>query len=134
MLQATGSWSLDTCCAVPGNGCKGSNSSRQCYDHTSSANWLFGLWPAVARFDPRVNLPSGGYVYQNVRGGGNRWPAWGCYDNCDLCLDKTGSVVTDGGGYCSQGHTFRGTTSEICGSMQGWGQTAVEVWRPIDSV
>jgi hypothetical protein len=117
---------MDACCAVPQNWCQ--RDQGRCYDVTSSANWLFGLWPGPAeRFDPQPGgnpNANGRFDYQNVVSNGTGWPAWGCNDDCDLIIDH------DGGGYCDQGHTFRGKHEEICGSTRGWGATAIEVWRP----
>jgi hypothetical protein len=110
---------MDACCAVPQNWCQ--RDQGRCYDVTSSANWLFGLWPGPAeRFDPQGTRVQ----YQNVVSNGTGSPAWGCYNDCDLKIDH------DGGGYCDQGHTFRGKREEICGGTRGWGATDIEVWRP----
>ena len=54
-MQAAGSWSVDACCAVPGNDCDTDTltGERYCTDHASSSDWLFGLWPGPPqRFEP----------------------------------------------------------------------------------
>ena len=115
LLQAAGSWSVDACCAVPGNDCDKPSRDR-CNDHTSSSDWLFGLWPGPPqRFEPTGTDTA----YQVVRAG--EWPAWGGGD-----LHFPGAV----GGTCQQGGTYRGTHNEICGGEANWGATDVEVWYP----
>ena len=74
-----GSWSLDACCAVPGNDCcRGEsgdpcrNITDRCVDRTSSSDWLFGLWPGPPqRFEPTGTDTD----YQRVQAG--YWPSWG---------------------------------------------------------
>ena len=31
---------------------------------------------------------------------------------------------------CYQGQTYAGSTNEICGGLNNWGATQLEVWRP----
>ena len=122
LLQAAGSWSVDACCAVPGNDC-GINSYGWCYDHTSSSDWLFGLWPGP----PQRFEPTGADTdYQNVYA--DNWPGWG-RNLADLDIGHDGMP---GGSYasCDQGGTYRGTLDEICGGLENWGMTDVEVWYP----
>eukprot|EP01052_Picozoa_sp_SAG31_P044503 SAG31_NODE_7786_length_1596_cov_3.189045_2_plen_126_part_00 len=115
--QAVGSWSVDACCAVPGNACNRTHGI--CLDHTSSSDWLFGLWPGPPqRFEP-TGTPAAHTSYQMVEIGG--WPRWG---GDDLDIGKTS-------GHCDQGQAYRGTTGEICGGRGNWGATNVEVWYPI---
>ena len=122
LLQAAGSWSMDACCAVPGNDCQRRYDNR-CFDRASSSDWLFGLWPGPPqRFEPTGTDT----VYQIVEAG--RWPAWGS------ALDIGGNSGAPGGsgGSCFQGGTYgyRGTEGEICGGYGNWGETDVEVWYP----
>ena len=119
-VQAAGSWSMDACCAVPGNGCW-RPSLDYCVDLASSSDWLFGLWPGPPqRFQPTGTDTHG---YQLARA--DWWPVWG---GNDLAIGGSGAP---GGsdGLCSQGGTYRGTYGEICG-YGNWGATDVEVWYP----
>ena len=122
MVQAAGSWSVDACCAVPGNDCSNTYCNACCYDRASSSDWLFGLWPGPPqRFEPTGTDSN----YQYVNAG--YWPYWG--GNDDLAIGGSGAP---GGstGYCTQGGTYRGRPGEICGGDQNWGATDVEVWYP----
>ena len=124
-VQATGSWSVDACCAVPGNDC-GRNPAYgdYCLDHASSSDWLFGLWPGP----PRRFQPTGTRNdYQGV--GADWWPHWGY--GSDLNIGATSGAPGGSHGYCRQGGTYRGTDGEICGGVYNWGATDVEVWYPI---
>ena len=123
MVQAAGSWSVDACCAVPGNECHRPCSRGAsydcCLDHTSSSSWLFGLGPGPPqRFEPTGTDTDYQVVYAD------RWPQWGGND-----LDIGAPGGSDG--YCDQGHTYRGTRGEICGGYENWGATDVEVWYPL---
>ena len=121
MVQAAGSWSLDACCAVHGNECDRDN--HYCEDHTSSSDWLFGLWPGPPqRFEPTGTDTD----YQRVRA--DDWPAWGYGGDLDIGFS---GAPGGSGGYCHQGTTYRGTDGEICGGDGNWGATDVEVWYPI---
>ena len=118
LVQAAGSWSVDACCAVPGNDCYREQAS--CYDRASSSDWLFGLWPGPPqRFEPTGTDRR----YQIVWAGW--WPKWGG-DGGDLSIGAPGGVNA----YCQQGVTYRGTDGEICGGNENWGATDVEVWYP----
>eukprot|EP01045_Picozoa_sp_COSAG04_P016343 COSAG04_NODE_1355_length_7112_cov_3.537716_3_plen_130_part_00 len=123
LLQAAGSWSLDACCAVPGNECHTLDGQRYCWDRASSSDWLFGLWPGPPqRFEPTGNVPD----YQTVVE--DRWPEWG--GNYDLYIgDHSGAPGNSNAG-CGRGGTYRGTDGEICGGYENWGATDVEVWYP----
>eukprot|EP01045_Picozoa_sp_COSAG04_P053419 COSAG04_NODE_23311_length_340_cov_1.207469_2_plen_89_part_01 len=67
-VQAAGSWSVGACCAVAGNDCV----RPSCKDHTSSSDWLFGLWPGPPqRFDP--SGADTDYQTTNL----DYWPMWG---------------------------------------------------------
>ena len=122
VVQAAGSWSVDACCAVHGNDCRGAYHS--CYDRASSSDWLFGLWPGPPqRFEPTGTDA----YYQTVRAGW--WPVWGYGFNghTDLSIGWDSGAP---GGVCQQGGTYRGTDGEICGGDYNWGATDVEVWYP----
>ena len=124
LLQAAGSWSLDACCAVPGNDCQ--RGQGYCYDHASSSDWLFGLWPGPPqRFEP-TGTDTYDTPYQLVVAGW--WPAWG---NGDLDIGWDSGAPGGSGGFCDQGGTYRGPNGEICGGYGNWGATDVEVWYPI---
>eukprot|EP01045_Picozoa_sp_COSAG04_P019942 COSAG04_NODE_1987_length_5065_cov_8.528393_2_plen_130_part_00 len=110
---------------MPGNDCDNSGCPYfpcSCYDHMSSSDWLFGLWPdPPQRFEPTGN----GTYYQNVQA--DYWPYWG--HGGDLAIGYTsGAPGVDA--RCSQGGTYRGTPGEICGGFHNWGATNVEVWYP----
>eukprot|EP01045_Picozoa_sp_COSAG04_P032837 COSAG04_NODE_6571_length_1302_cov_3.160432_1_plen_129_part_00 len=123
LLQAVGGWSVDACCAVHGNEC---HPGDYCYDHTSSSDWLFGLWPdPPQRFEPTGTNTAYQYV------GADDWPQWGSYGHGDLHIGVNGGAPGGSHGNCRQGGTYRGTDGEICGGKQNWGATAVEVWYPI---
>ena len=127
LLQAAGSWSVDACCAAPGNDCDRGNG--WCWDRASSSDWLFGLWPdPPQRFEPTGTDT----VYQRVLSGS--WPKWG-WDGIsygDLDIGWTSSGAPGGShGYCDQGGTYRGTVGEICGGDHNWWATDVEAWYPI---
>ena len=120
MWQAAGSWSLDACCAVHGNGCI----HDACYDLTSSSDWLFGLRPGPPqRFEPTGTDT----FYQNVRA--DEWPQWGSY-GVDLSIGITSGAPGGANAGCDQGDTYRGTEHQICGGDGNWGATDVEVWYP----
>ena len=122
LLQAAGSWSVDACCAVPGNDC--GRGYDYCDDHTSSSDWLFGLWPGPPqRFEPTGTDT----VYQEVYA--DFWPIWGSGGG-DLVIGWTSGAPGGSYGRCSQGGTYRGTEDEICGGYHNWGATDVEVWYP----
>ena len=130
MVQAAGSWSVDGCCAVPGNECHRPCSHGAsydcCHDHTSSSSWLFGLGPGPPqRFEPTGTDTT----YQFVKA--DEWPRWG--PSSGGARDDDLAIQTPGGsfGYCHQGGTYRGTDGEICGGDLNWGATDVEVWYPI---
>ena len=75
LLQAAGSWSVDACCAVHGNDCHRDNTDYRgpyCTDHTSSSDWLFGLWPGP----PQRFEPTGTDTYYQTPGA-DIWPSWG---------------------------------------------------------
>ena len=126
-VQAAGSWSVDSCCAVTGNDCRDHAQYRYCFDRASSSDWLFGLWPGPPqRFEPTG--ANTGYQYSNPA----YWPTWGGSSD-DLCIG--GGVEPGPGGKnsaCQQGNTYHGTPGEICG--QDWAHrtdaTDVEVWYP----
>ena len=119
LLQAAGSWSMDACCAVPGNDC---HKPDYCYDRASSSDWLFGLWPGPPqRFEPT----GADTTYQDVNA--DAWPVWG---DGDLRIGDTSGAPGGSDGYCIQGDTYRGTVGEICGGKGNWGATDVEVWYP----
>ena len=124
LLQAAGSWSVDACCAVPGNDCRPQYSD--CFDRASSSDWLFGLWPGPPqRFEPTGTDTRYQYVVADL------WPWWGGSGGGDLDI---GTGLTSGapgvsGAGCAQGATYRGTHGEICGGGY-WGATDVEVWYP----
>ena len=127
MLQAAGSWSVDACCAVPGNECRRSYNPYydSCVDRTSSSDWLFGLWPGPPqRFETTGTRTDPAYQYVHA----NIWPHWGS----DLEIGLSASGAPGGSrGLCHQGRTYRGTDGEICGGDGNWGATDVEVWYPI---
>ena len=76
LLQAAGSWSVDACCAVPGNDCH--RDDGYCIDRASSSDWLFGLWPGPPqRFEP---TGTDTYYYQWIVAG--RWPGWSSRYTC----------------------------------------------------
>ena len=124
-MQAAGSWSVDACCAVPGNECDVYPDCDHscCYDRTSSSDWLFGLWPGP----PQRFEPTGADTdYQDVEA--DRWPSWGSGAGYgDLDIGNSGAPGGSDGG-CTQGRTYRGTHGEICGGTYNWGATDVEVW------
>ena len=125
LLQAAGSWSVDACCAVPGNDCHRGGGNDNCIDRASSSDWLFGLWPGPPqRFQPTGTHTTYQYVHAD------HWPMWG-----NLGVDLTIAAFTTGApgeqeGWCDQGGTYRGTHGEICGGSGNWGATDVEVWYP----
>ena len=83
VVQAASSWSVDACCAKPGNG----NDCTICIDHTSSSDWLFGLWPGPPqRFEPN-GFARDKPDYQFVSAG--QWPEWGL--NADLRIGDSGA-------------------------------------------
>ena len=117
-MQAAGSWSVDACCAVPGNDC---HPGDYCLDRASSSDWLFGLWPGPPqRFEPTGTDTH----YQEVAA--DRWPSWGVGD---LAIGDWGAPA-GAHGRCTQGRTYRGTDTESCGGQWNWGATDVEVWYP----
>ena len=129
LVQAAGSWSVDACCAVPGNDCNRYRHPPECVDHASSSDWLFGLWPGPPqRFEP---TGAGTDWYQDVDA--DRWPQWGGGDGGygDVDIGDTSGAPGGSGGYCEQGRTYRGTDGEICGGNSNWGATDVEVWYPL---
>ena len=126
-MQAVGSWSVDACCAVPGNDCHHSGGSAYgCTDRASSSDWLFGLWPGPPqRFEPTGTNTA----YQTV--GAGEWPQWGGNGSGDdLAIVVTSYAPDVSHGTCQQGGTYRGTHNEICGGEANWGATDVEVWYP----
>ena len=130
LLQAAGSWSVDACCAVPGNDCHrddGHCSSPCCFDHASSSDWLFGLGPGPP---PRSEPTGTDTAYQSILA--DFWPKWG--HNGDLDIGSRGAPggtdAEEVGHCCNQGTTYRGTPGEICGGTDNWGATDVEVWYP----
>ena len=128
-MQAAGSWSLDACCAVPGNDRGNCDDNRPaCFDRASSSDWLFGLWPGPPqRFEPTGTDTD----YQTVVA--DWWPEWGGYNGVgysDLHIGETSGAPGGSNRYCHQGRTYRGTEGEICGGNDNWGSTDVEVWYP----
>ena len=94
LLQAAGSWSVDACCAVHGNGCHRPCDSKVvgdcCTDHASSSDWLFGLWPGPPqRFEPTGADTS----YQRVVP--DAWPLWG--RSADLRIGTSGAPGGESG-------------------------------------
>ena len=92
VMQAAGSWSVDACCAVPGNDCRRSSGDGYCYitypcciDRASSSDWLFGLGPDP----PQRYEPTGtNTVYQTVLKTG--WPSWGSGADLSIGFDSRG--------------------------------------------
>ena len=128
-VQAAGSWSVDACCAVPGNTCCRGESGSPCWEETycvdraSSSDWLFGLWPGPPqRFEPTSTDTN----YQDVKT--DRWPRWGWGD---LTIGDDSGAPGGSHGECDQGRTYGGTDGEICGGTYNWGATDVEVWYPL---
>jgi alpha-tubulin suppressor-like RCC1 family protein len=120
------SWNKDTCCAEPLNDCP----EQYCRDHTSAANFIFGLEPGEpARFNP-LAAPVGSnarqWAYQNS--GPDYCPAWGTISD-ELHTGNVGPPGTRG--RCMQGQTFAGSYNEICGTMTPWGETRLQVWRRV---
>ena len=112
---------MDACCAVHGNDCHRDHNPPYCWDHASSSDWLFGLWPGPPqRFEPTGTDTA--YQYTDADG----WPKWGTGPD----LDIGGGTLDGSHGYCQQGGTYRGTDGEICGGDRNWGATDVEVWYP----
>ena len=108
---------------MPTNECHRDNNPSYCLDHTSSSDWLFGLWPGPPqRFEPT----GADTEYQVVDADG--WPSWG--SGSDLDIGETSGAPGGSHGYCNQGGTYRGTHGEICGGRGNWGATDVEVWYP----
>ena len=106
-----------------GNDCHRDDSPPHCDDHTSSSDWLFGLWPGPPqRFEPTGTDAS---EYQGIMT--DYWPQWGA-GGYDLAIGNSGAP--GGHGLCGRGGTFRGTDGEICGGTWNWGATDVEVWYP----
>ena len=122
LLQAAGSWSVDACCAVPGNDCH----DGRCDDRASSSDWLFGLWPGP----PQRFEPTGTFTFQYAHT--DHWPEWGWGPGGygDLNIGWTSGAPGGSDGSCNQGVTYRGTGGEICGGAYNWGATDVEVWYP----
>ena len=121
-MQAAGSWSHATCCAVPGNICR-----SDCYDQSSSSDWLFGLWPGP----PKRFEHQGDTDFQIVRP--DRWPQWGGNGHCDgdLVIGETDGKPGGSHGWCPKGDVFKTTRDgQICGGWGNWGETNVEVWYP----
>ena len=137
-MQAAGSWSVQACCAVHGNGCYSGDLSEPCdcsydppgcIDSTSSSDWLFGLWPGP----PQRFKPTGTNTdYQWVEA--DFWPLWG---GNDLSVGDS-STYPEGrhgtpGGECPHGDTYEEKRPEtFCGDGGDgpWGATDVEVWYP----
>eukprot|EP01045_Picozoa_sp_COSAG04_P013424 COSAG04_NODE_951_length_9210_cov_890.580178_9_plen_149_part_00 len=123
--RPSSSWCSGTGCS-PRSTCPRYASS--CTDHTSSSDWLFGLWPGPPQRFEHIGTNTD---YQGV--GVDRWPQWG-RGGGDLTIGGSGAPGGSGypgGGFCYQGHTYRGTEGEICGGSGNWGATDVEVWYPI---
>ena len=127
MLQAAGSWSVEACCAVPGNDCNRNSHPPQCWDRTSSSDWLFGLGPGPPqRFGPTGTDTHYQWVWRD------EWPKWGVGGggwSGDLAIGY-GNPPGRSHGFCDQGNTYRGTEGEICGGNNNWGATDFEVWYP----
>ena len=116
--QAEKSWSMDRCCAVQGNECRGDS----CTDRTASSDYLYRLSPGEPeRYEP---IPGGNTIYQEASP--TSWPYFG--GTGDLRIGYDGPP---GGthGYCNQGGTYRGSNNEACGGYQNWGHTDLEVWK-----
>ena len=124
LLQAAGSWSVDACCAVPGNDChRDDGGGPYCIDRASSSDWLFGLWPGPPqRFEPTGDYTTNQWVTAD------QWPAWG--RGTDLAIGWDSGAPGGSHGKCNQGRTYRGTHGEICGGEYNWGATDVEGWYP----
>lgn len=118
---AVGSWSLEACCKSLGNECH--RTDGYCHDRSASADFLFGLWPGPpARF-----LPKNTTGYQTVAS--SYWPVWGDGRSYGNDLDMGGTGVLGADSYCNQGSSYDGSLNKICGGVQNWGQTEMEVWR-----
>ena len=124
-VQAAGSWSMDACCAVHGNDCHRGGGNDYCFDHTSSSDWLFGLWPGPAqRFEPTGTATD----YQWIRS--DWWVRWGGNGLVGLAIGATSAAPGGAHAYCGQGSTYHGMQGEVCGGTDNWGATDVEVWYP----
>jgi hypothetical protein len=68
---SVGSWNRDRCCQADSNDCE---SDGHCWDHSAVDDFLFGLGPALGRFDVSGSTDTVPYGYQFVSPG---WPCWG---------------------------------------------------------
>jgi hypothetical protein len=117
--QAEGSWSKERCCAVQGNNCPGG--FLGCTDHTSSSDYLYRLSPGEPeRYE---TIPGGDTRYQRIDP--TLWPVFGF--SGDLTIGY-GNGPPGPGGWCNQGHTYRGSPNAACGGDGNWGHTDLEVW------
>jgi len=133
---SVGSWNRDRCCQADSNDCE---SDGHCWDHSAVDDFLFGLGPALGRFDVSGSTDTVPYGYQFVSPG---WPCWGGSGGIgDLCLGDVANDEIGRGGTCNQGTVLPDDHYHLCGAnsrvrdaslefpARDWGETQLEVWR-----
>jgi hypothetical protein len=125
-MQAVGSWSVTSCCAVDGNYC--GQGEDTCDDKASEEDWLFRLGPGSPQHF--VGSTGTGKLYEYQAVGANQWPQWGHYGE-ELGIGSDGGAPGGGNGFCKNGDTYGAADDLICGGRENWGATDVEVWYPI---
>jgi hypothetical protein len=93
--------------------------SDYCTDRTSAGDWLFGLGPAPAKFEPSGANSAFQFVVPD------EWPKWGD-GGYDLYMGGSGALGFIGS--CYMGSTY--APNNICGGdgSWDWGETNMEVW------
>jgi hypothetical protein len=88
------------------------------YDETASADFLFQLGHAAAKYPPMTRA----YQYDNP----GTWPRWGV--PC-LAMDYNDGEVLGAKGYCQANGACPGLPGDFCGGGSGtWGETELEGW------
>jgi hypothetical protein len=133
---AVRSWSVDRCCAVEENKCIQpivGHQIKYCYDTSATADFTFRLAPGgTQQFQPRLS-PDLRYQYLKA----DIWPAWGIGD---LAIGHDGGHIGSESACCLKKGYYTCTPTKqhggLCGSDKQaraghWGQTDMEVWRPL---
>ena len=114
---ASGSWSVEACCAANPDEC---HSTQECYVTSASDSFIYGLAPGRPQVFAPFNKQGSGEGSRYLRASTNRWPTFGEYDLVLGEFEPAYPIAEGEGGYCWQGNTYAGGENEACGGYFNW--------------